>query len=72
MKRSKPKDVFGLFNNPDASKHDNRVFAIATEAGVLLFSNTPKGKRHKVVICKALRTAFSILQKYKKHYESTR
>lgn len=63
MKRSKPKDVFGLFNNPDASKHDNRVFAIATEAGVLLFSNTPKGKKAQGSYLQSLADSFFNLTK---------
>lgn len=63
MKRSKPKDVFGLFDNPDASKHDNRVFAIATEAGVLLFSNTPKGKKAQGSYLQSLADSFFNLTK---------
>lgn len=63
MKRSKPKDVFGLFDNPDASKHDNRIFAIATEAGVLLFSNTPKGKKAQGSYLQSLADSFFNLTK---------
>ena len=63
LKRSKPKDVFGLFDNPDASKHDNRVFAIATEAGVLLFSNTPKGKKAQGSYLQSLADSFFNLTK---------
>lgn len=63
MKRNKPKDVFGLFDNPDASKHDNRVFAIATEAGVLLFSNTPKGKKAQGSYLQSLADSFFNLTK---------
>lgn len=63
MKRSKPKDVFGLFDNPDASKHDNRVFAIASEAGVLLFSNTPKGKKAQGSYLQSLADSFFNLTK---------
>lgn len=35
----------GLFLRPAETKADNRVFAVATEAGVLLFSDTPKGNK---------------------------
>ena len=43
FKRNKTKGAGSLFDNSDTSKHDNRVFAIATEAGALLLSDTPKG-----------------------------
>lgn len=33
------------FLRPAETKADNRVFAVATEAGVLLFSDTPKGNK---------------------------
>nr|WP_305210067.1 DUF6047 family protein [Bacteroides intestinalis] len=35
----------GLFLRSAETKADNRVFAVATEAGVLLFSDTPKGNK---------------------------
>lgn len=63
FKRSKPKEVIGLFDNPDASKHDNRVFAITTEAGVLLFSNTPKGKKAQGSYLQSLADCFFNLTK---------
>lgn len=41
----KTENFGGLFLRPAETKADNRVFAVATEAGVLLFSDTPKGNK---------------------------
>ena len=41
----KSKSSAGSFPHPAETKADNRVFAVATEAGVLLFSDTPKGNK---------------------------
>lgn len=43
FKRNKTEKSGGLFDLTEVSKSDNRVYAVATEAGVLLFSDTPKG-----------------------------
>jgi len=43
FKRNKVKEFGDFFNRTETSKSDNRVYAIATEAGILLFSDTPKG-----------------------------
>ena len=41
----KPESSGGPFPRFAETKADNRVFAAATEAGILLFSNTPKGNK---------------------------
>lgn len=43
IKRNKAEESGGLFDRTEKDKPDNRIYAIATEAGVLLFSDTPKG-----------------------------
>lgn len=45
FKRNNTEESGGLFHRTDVPKPDNRVYAIATEAGVLLFSDTPKGNK---------------------------
>lgn len=43
IKRNKAEESGGLFDRTEKDKPDNRIYAIATEAGILLFSDTPKG-----------------------------
>lgn len=43
IKRNKAEESGGLLECTENDKLDNRIYAIATEAGVLLFSDTPKG-----------------------------
>lgn len=44
IKRNKAEESGGLFDRTEkGEKPDSRIYAIATEAGVLLFSDTPKG-----------------------------
>lgn len=45
FKRNNTEKSGGLFDRTDVPKSENRVYAIATEAGVLLFSDTPKGNK---------------------------
>lgn len=43
IKRNKAEESGGLFDRTEKDKPDNRIYAIATEAGILLFSDTLKG-----------------------------
>lgn len=43
FKKNTVKESGDFFNRAETSKPDNQIYAIATEAGVLLFSDTPKG-----------------------------
>lgn len=45
IKRNKAEESGGLFDRTEKDKPDNRIYAIASEAGILLFSDTLKGMK---------------------------
>lgn len=63
IKRNKAEESGGLFDRTEKDKPDNRIYAIATEAGILLFSDTLKGIRARGSYLQNLADSFFNLTK---------